>query len=234
MSYSGACAAVAIGAFLTAARRSAAVRRLGVTAVSPAAAAVRRGRLRLGRHRRRRQATQSLGQLLRALADSIEGGEALGTAALRVGSAGSGAAARALAGFGSDCLRGGDIPVALDRLTARPEGDIWVAMALAVSLHTRCGGDLPGSLRSIARTVEDAIRAEEESRSATAQARFTANLVSALPLLALLIAALVMPGRMAAVGSSPVSLALLTLAAAVQGTSMLAIRALSTRLSQTE
>ena len=78
------------------------------------------------------------------------------------------------------------------RLRVRsPRMDTLVA---ACVLQRRAGGDLAGLLRESARAMEDQARLEDEVRSATAQARFTAILVVLMPVGGGLLAELASPG----------------------------------------
>jgi len=175
---------------------------------------------------RRRKLEVGIPAALRSLADAVDSGEVLVSAAVRVGSPGS-EVGRHLASFARDCMRGSSVPNALNRLTGRHNGDLWIPMAFAVEMHLRCGGDLSLSLRSVASASESGHRSRAEARAATAQARFTGNLVCALPLLGLLGGALLMPHMVGQMTGSPLSLGLLVVAAVIQGLSLLAIRRLA-------
>jgi tight adherence protein B len=72
----------------------------------------------------------------------------------------------------------------------------------ACVLQRRAGGDLAGLLRDSARAMEDQSRLEDEVRSATAQARFTAMLVVLMPVGGGLLAELASPGWFAGLWSS--------------------------------
>ena len=86
------------------------------------------------------------------------------------------------------------------RLRVRsPRMDTLVA---ACVLQRRAGGDLAGLLRESARAMEDQARLEDEVRSATAQARFTAMLVVLMPVGGGLLAELASPGWFAGLWSS--------------------------------
>jgi tight adherence protein B len=77
--------------------------------------------------------------------------------------------------------------------------DTFVAACL---LQHRAGGDLARLLRESARALEDQARLEDEVRSATAQARFTALIVVLLPLGGGLLAEMASPGWFAGLWSS--------------------------------
>ena len=68
------------------------------------------------------------------------------------------------------------------RAPAAPRGRPgWDTIVAAILLQREAGGDLARLLRSIATAQEDAARVEADARSLTAQARFTAWLVTLLP-----------------------------------------------------
>jgi len=69
----------------------------------------------------------------------------------------------------------------------------------------RARGRKGQSLRGTAGALEEATRLEREARSATAQARFTALVVAALPLGAALLAELASPGYVERLVSSPLT-----------------------------
>ena len=175
---------------------------------------------------RRRKLEVGIPAALRSLSDAVDSGEVLVSAAVRVGSPSS-QVGRDLASFARDCMRGSSVSNALNRLTGGVNGDLWIPMAFAVEMHLRCGGNLSLSLRSVASASESGHRSRAEARAATAQARFTGNLVCALPLLGLLGGALLMPHMVGQMMGSPLSLGLLVVAALLQGLSLLAIRRLA-------
>lgn len=142
----------------------------------------------------------------RAIADALGAGHSIrgaiteaATAAGVPGPAGDElrAAAAALAvGERTEDVLGG-----LARRARDPAYDTIVA---AILLQRHAGGDLAGLLRQTAAALEHAARARADARSATAQARFTAWLVAALPLLALAFAELASPGYLLALVGEPI------------------------------
>ncbi len=85
---------------------------------------------------------------------------------------------------------------------ARARSPRMDALVAACLLQRRAGGDLARLLRDSARAMEDQARLEDEVRSATAQARFTALLVVLLPLGGALLAELASPGWFAGLWGS--------------------------------
>ena len=78
-------------------------------------------------------------------------------------------------------------------------------LVAAVLLQRDAGGDLAGLLRELAAALEERARVLADARSATAQARFTALLVSALPAVALAIAELAGRASWSRLVASPLS-----------------------------
>ncbi|MEA2126666.1 MAG: tight adherence protein [Solirubrobacteraceae bacterium] len=120
---------------------------------------------------------------------------------------------------------------ALEGLRARARSRAWDTLIAAILVQRDAGGDLPGLLRELAASQEAAARTDHDARAATAQARFTARLVAGLPAVALVLAELASPGFLAGLLTNPLSLVLLTLAAALQLSAFLAVRAISHRLA---
>ena len=175
------------------------------------------------RGRDRRKLEEALGPALRLFADSLDAGLTIPAAGSRVGE-GTDPAARSLSAFARDCSRGLTVVEALGRLTATPNGDLWASTAFTVELHFRQGGDLAAAVRRLAEEFESRRQSRNGAAAATSQARFTANLVCAMPLLALAGAALLFPGRVAAAGTNPISLMLMFTGLIFQLGSLLAIR----------
>jgi tight adherence protein B len=120
---------------------------------------------------------------------------------------------------------------ALEELRARARSRAWDTLVAAILVQRDAGGDLPGLLRELAASQEAAARADHDARAATAQARFTARLVAGLPAVALALAELASPGFAAGLLTGPLSLVLLTLAAALQLVAWMAVRAITRRLA---
>ena len=176
----------------------------GAAAAGPSAVA----RLLAARRRRYRAAVDAgVAEMAVAIADAIGGGRSLRAALVE---AAGGAAPRGLAGAAGHELRrtaaelaaGAPTEDALEAMRARvrsPRVDVLVAACL---LQRRAGGDLARLLRETARGMEDHARLEDEVRSATAQARFTAFIVVLLPVGGALLAELASPGWFAGLWSS--------------------------------
>ena len=159
--------------------------------------------LRARRRRYRAAVDAGVAELAVAIADAIGGGRSLRAALGR----GGGRAWEARRGTSCAAPRPSSLrappPTTRSRPCARrvrsPRMDALVAACL---LQRRAGGDLAGLLRESARAMEDQARLEDEVRSATAQARFTALIVVLLPLGGALLAELASPGWFAGLWSS--------------------------------
>ena len=152
---------------------------LGLAAAGPAGVA----RVLAARRRRYRAAVEAgVPELAVAIADALAGGcslrSALGEAAPGVG----GAAGHELRRTAAELLAGARTDDALEAMRRRTRSPGMDALVAACLLQRRAGGDLARLLRDSAQALEEQARLEDEVRSATAQARFTALLVVLLPL----------------------------------------------------
>src|SRR5262245_5255479 len=152
-------------------------------------------RLLAARRRRYRAAVDAgVPEMAVAIADALAGGcsprSALGEAAAGTG----GAAGYELRRTAAELVAGAATDDALEAMRRRARSPGMDALVAAVLLQRRAGGDLARLLRESARALEDQARLEDEVRSATAQARFTALLVVLLPLGGALLAELASPG----------------------------------------
>jgi tight adherence protein B len=185
-----------------------------------------RRRVLARRRRWRADVARAAPAAARALADALAGGSAVrgavAVAARDGGVPGAGgaelrAAARALA-LGD---RTDDV---LERLRRRAADPAWDAIVAAVLLQRDAGGDLARLLRTIAGRLEEGARAEADARSATAQARFTAWLVTLLPAGAAVLAELGQPGYLGSLLRAPATASMLVGAAALEVVAIVAIR----------
>ncbi len=167
--------------------------------------------LRVRRRRRRRAIGAAAPAIARALADALSGGHSVRGALAAVAGAGgvAGPAGEELRHVAAQLELGertDDVLVALARRSAPGPLDTLVA---AILLQRDAGGDLAGLLRSLARALEERVRTLADARSATAQARFTALLVCAMPLAAIALGELAQPGLVVSLVTAPLP-ALLT------------------------
>jgi tight adherence protein B len=154
----------------------------------------------------------------RALADALAGGHAI-RGALAAAAAGGGlaGATRAELRDAAHALELGErTEVVLDRLRRRAADPRWDTIVAAILLQRDSGGDLARLLRTIAAAQEEAARVEADARSLTAQARFTAWLVTLLPAGAAVLAELASPGYLVGLADDPLTAVLLVLALGCQ------------------
>lgn len=172
---------------------------LGLAAAGPLVVA----RMLAARRRRYRAAVEAgVPEMAVAIADALSGGcslrSALGDAAEAVG----GASGHELRRTAAELAAGAPTDDALEAMRRRVRSPGMDALVAACQLQRRAGGDLARLLRESARGLEDQARLEDEVRSSTAQARFTALIVVLLPLGGALLAELASPGWFAGLWSS--------------------------------
>jgi tight adherence protein B len=182
------------------------------------------------RARRRRHAAElhaAAPAVGRALADALGAGHsprgALGVAATIV----DGAAGRELAAAARALALGARTEDELEALRRRAASRSWDTLVAAVLLQRDAGGDLAALLRRLAASQEQAARLEADARTATAQARFTAWLVAAMPIAGALLAELAVPGFLAGLIEQPLSTAMAIAAAFLEALALLAVRRLA-------
>jgi tight adherence protein B len=154
----------------------------------------------------------------RALADALAGGHAI-RGAIAAAAAGGGVTGPAGAEL-RDAARAFELgertDAVLERLRRRAADNRWDTIVAAILLQRDAGGDLARLLRTIAAAQEEAARVEADARSLTAQARFTAWLVTLLPAGAALLAELASPGYLTGLADEPLTALLLVLALGCQ------------------
>ena len=154
----------------------------------------------------------------RAMADALAGGHAVRGAIAAAASGGGleGAVGTELRDAARAFELGERTEVVLERLRSRAADPRWDTIVAAVLLQRDAGGDLARLLRTIATAQEDAARVEADARGLTAQARFTAWLVTLLPAAAAVLAELAQPGYLLSLVSSPLTAVLLAAAVGCQ------------------
>jgi len=119
---------------------------------------------------------------------------------------------------------GARVDDALSRLHERlPDPDLGL-LVTAILVQRRTGGDLARALRDMSSRLEERRRLAREVRGATAQARATAWMVAALPLLGAALAESASPGLIARSLGHGVGLAILIVSVALQAAGVLIIR----------
>lgn len=152
---------------------------------------------RVIRSRRRRHAARvdaCTAELALALASSLAAGRSLRGALLTVADSIpeplSGEVERAVV----DLALGGNVRDALVALRRRTGSERIRSLVGAVELHRGSGGDLIKLMRELADAFRERDRALADAHSASAQARFTAYVVMAMPLMVGLALELAVPG----------------------------------------
>jgi len=191
------------------------------------AAAPWAGRRVLRARLRRRVGAVSAGApvIARALADALAGGHSVRGALIAAAHGGgvtgpageelrAAAAALDLGERTEDVLRG---------LADGHHGPLDTLVA-AILLQRDAGGDLAALLRGLAAALEERARVVADARSATAQARFTALLVTGLPAAGLALAELAQPGFVPALASSTPTALMVVLALVLQAVAFAWVR----------
>lgn len=112
----------------------------------------------------------------------------------------------------------------LRELADRARDPAFDTIVAAILLQRDAGGDLAALLRSTAGALEHGARARADARAATAQARFTARLVAALPLAALGLAELASPGFLLDLVGEPIPALLVGSAVALEILAIVLVR----------
>ncbi|MFP5364836.1 MAG: type II secretion system F family protein [Thermoleophilia bacterium] len=191
---------------------------------------IARGVVRMRGRRRAVAVARGAPAIARAIADALAGGHsvrgAVGAAAHGGGVSGpAGEELRVAAGALELGERTEDVLRALARRnrSAPLHGPLDTVVA-AVLLQRDAGGDLATLLRELAAALEQRGRVLADARSATAQARFTALLVSGLPAAALALGELAQPGFVLALAGSPLTAAMVALALVLQAVAFFCVR----------
>jgi tight adherence protein B len=173
--------------------------------------------LRISRERWRADLGRGAPVAARAIADALSGGHSAPAAIALAAQAGavSGAAGRELRSIAGMLALGSDQDAVLADLAKRANDPSWDATVTAIALQRRTGGDLAALLRRIADVADERDRVDADARTLTAQARFTARLVAAMPLAGLVLAELAVPAAVSETLSEPLGLGLLVMAAAI-------------------
>ena len=195
----------------------------GIAAAGPALAGAMVARRQRGY---RLRVERDVPTIAAGIADAIAGGGSLRMALLGARTALAGPTAVELARVGADLELGMPAREALQGLVRRVPSERVEALVVALLSQERAGGDLAELLRRHALAAAQRQRAEQEARSATAQARLTGGMVVAMPLLMGLLVELISPGFVEAMLRSPAAVVMLASAGALQVVGFLAIRRL--------
>ena len=111
----------------------------------------------------------------------------------------------------------------LHALAQRAGGGPLDTLVAAVLLQRDTGGDLAALLRDLSAALEERGRVVADARSATAQARFTALLVCALPAAGMALGELAEPGLLAALASEAATAAMVGAALVLQAVAFVCV-----------
>jgi len=178
-----------------------------------------------GRRRRAALAAQAPA-IARALADALAGGHSVRGAIAAAAAVGGvhGAAGDELRASAAALELGERTDDVLRAFARRAGGGPCDTLVAAVLLQRDAGGDLAGLLRGLARALEERARVGADARSATAQARFTAWVVTGLPLAGVVLGELAQPGFITGLISSPLPALLAGSAMALQLVALVCVR----------
>ena len=179
--------------------------------------------VRARRRRWREELRHAAPGCARVMADALGAGRSIRTAIADAAASAEGAAGHELKTAAGALALGEATEAVLIRLRDRTRSPAWDALVAAVLLQREAGGDLAALLRELAASGEAADRAEQDARSATAQARFTAWIVFALPVAGAGLAELAAPGFAASLVENPVSAFLAATALMLQLAALIAI-----------
>lgn len=180
------------------------------------------------RTRRRRQIERQLPDLARALSGALIGGGSIRGALHELAKGGpTGPLGAELQAIDRELRFGVATEHALQRFTMRLRSHQVQLLVSAILVQREVGGDLARLLRDIAVAGEDQERLAGEVSAASAQARFTAGIVLALPGVGALILEVLSPGFIAGVFSSLPALLLVGVSLVLQLIGFFLIRQVS-------
>jgi tight adherence protein B len=182
------------------------------------------------RRRRRRLAVAAAAPAIaRALGDALAGGHSVHGAIAAAASGGSvpGPAGEELRVAAAELELGERTEVVLRALAARAGPGPLDTLVAAVLLQRDAGGDLAGLLRSLASSLEERARTVADARSATAQARFSALVVTGLPFAGIVLGEIAAPGFVVTLLAAPLPALLAAGAMALQLVALFWVRRLA-------
>lgn len=178
---------------------------------------VHRARYRSGLHR-------GAPLLARALADALAGGYSVSGAITQNALSLPGAIGKETATAARELAMGRPIDLVLTALQRRAGSQSINTLVTAIMVQSRFGGDLVGLLRELAAAFENAERVGRDARAATTQARLSAWIVFALPLLAAISVEMLNGGFFATLVSNPISIMLVLVSLLLQIAAFIALR----------
>ena len=196
---------------------------VALAALGPFAAVVV---IRLRQRRWRSQVNRDAAAASRAIADLLSSGHSLSGSI--AGAAREGAVApqtRAMLDEAAAAIAVGLSPDdALEHLRVRCKEGPGESIVAAIQMQRQSGGDLAGLLRELSADLDTTARAQREARAASAQARLTARIVLAMPIVGAVIFGVAAPTALGQLLSEPLPRALLLLAVLLQVVAVVAVR----------
>lgn len=107
---------------------------------------------------------------------------------------------------------GRDLNEAMDNCAERMDNDDFRWVVQAIGIHRDVGGDLSTVLDNIVATIRDRADVQRQVRTLSAEGRMSARVLTALPILVLVLLLVMSPGYIGTLTSEPFGIALLALA----------------------
>jgi tight adherence protein B len=180
---------------------------------------------------RRERYTRRLGQgtaiAATRLADALASGHTTRAAIAVAAGELRGPIGHELARVAADVELGATVDGALAEFRDRAGSRRVDLLVASIRLQRRSGGNLAALLRDVSAALEDQARLEAEARAETAQARFTSNVILAMPFFLLALYELLSPGMIGRLAGSPVGAWLLGGAVVLQVVGAVLVRRLA-------
>lgn len=113
---------------------------------------------------------------------------------------------------------------AMEGLRERAGGTEFAYLAVAMEIQHRCGGSLAAVIDTVAETLRQMARLEEELKTKTAQGRLSARIVAIMPMALLVVLSLVSPGYLTGFFSSALGVVMFVFALALELLGVLMVR----------
>lgn len=179
------------------------------------------------RERYRRAVVAAAPALTLAVSDAIGAGHSIRGAIEQAAGGLRGPVAGELRRVHAEMVLGAGTDAAIEGLRRRVAAHELDAIAAAIVMQRRAGGDLARLLRELSHAFEQNTMLTGEARAATAQARFTGLIVVLLPLGGAALAEIASPGFITGLFGNPLAASLLVLAILMQAGATVAIRRLA-------
>lgn len=189
-----------------------------------------RSMIRSRRHRHAARIDACAAELAQALAAALAAGRSLRGALMIVSEAIAQPLSREIERVVVDIAMGETVSAALETLRARTGSARIESLSGAIELHRGSGGDLIKLMRELSEAFRERDRAMQDAHSASAQARFTAYVVAAMPVLVAVAMELAAPGSVSgALSLLPTALMMLSAGGLLLGGVFLARRLATVR-----